>query len=331
MGFYEIYLYTPQASLPVTKKVIGMRLQHSRKPMKPKGRFRTVATVMTDTLVTTPLAKLIGLYGLDHIPGPTKAVSERQEEFEEKHERAKGIANLISWGGIGFGLAYLGVILSRSLSFLGKTMGDIIGFTSAFVHPSMISLAIKKITKRKDKDVSASRYYEALSIAELPAQPAFFLTLNWIVCSENSSMLSTERAVSATLLACMADYITWSIGFSAYWLKIVRKEKESLLKNLRGFGKGFVSAITPWKHKTPENGVEEAGALVGTGFFVWAIPWYTIRGVTSSLVAMNGVHPEEFNDVWIPFTNMLIGISVFLNGVKMTIIEGIIKRRNREL
>jgi hypothetical protein len=286
--------------------------------------------VLTDT-ITTPAAKVIQLYGLDNVSGPTKRISKGNEGFVKKHKHIGKIAGMTSWAGIYFGLAQLGITLSRSLTFLGKTLGDIIGFTSAFVHPSLVSMGIKKMTKQKKSDVGISRYLEADAISGIPASVAFFTTLNAVVYSCDSSLLSAGRAVSAALLSSITAFSVWATGFSVYWPKVVRNETGSVLKNYKEIIKGFISATNPWKHKTPENSFEEAGAIIGTSFFVGGVPWYIVRGVTSALVALGGIQPEEFTEVWISITSGLEGFGVVLGSVKLSIIEGIIKRRNKEL
>jgi hypothetical protein len=301
--------------------------QIEKAPETKRGRFRSACTVMLET-IAIPAVKAVQLYGLDKVPGPTKTLSDRTEAFVKARGRFGMLASAFGWVPVGFGLTQLGAYLSCKFAALGGTLSDSIGYTAACVHPSIISLAIRKLICTGERDIGTARYMEATAVAEIPASVMLFTTLGAVLHSGDSPLVSIGKAICAALLSSLLAFSVWAAGFAAYWSRAVRGESSSTLASLKEFGKGFVSAATPWEHKTPGTAYEEAGAMVGTGFFIWALPWYAVRTISAAFVAVAGTTQEDFTRALFSITSGFDWLSVLLSGVKLSIVEGIIKRRN---
>lgn len=306
---------------------VGKPVQH-----EPRRYFRHMASVMLETLATPP-AKVIEIYGLDKVPGPTKSIYARNEAFAKKHKYSGTVLSILSWIPVNFDLAQGGKQLSAALSSLGGAIADSIGYTLVYLHPSLISIGLRKCLGIKDAAVGISRYIEASAIGEIPASVVFFTMLSSIVHGGDQPLVSVGRAVCAALFTSITAFSTWAAVFAPWWTKAVRHEQfHGLGNDLRNFFRGFASGTRPWKPTVPKTAMEEAGAIVGSGFVIWAIPWYIVRVSCAAIVALSGTPPAMFTGALFTLTSMLESfISVPASAVKIHIVEKLLRRSNNSL
>ncbi|NYZ73624.1 hypothetical protein H0O00_00615 [Candidatus Micrarchaeota archaeon] len=288
---------------------------------------------MFDTITMPSAAKTLQLYGLDKVHGPTKKLCDRSEAFVKSHGCPGMLIGAFGWVPIKFDLAQLGAYLSSKLAArgVGDLLSDAIGYTIACVHPSIMSLAVKKLVGVKDSGIGIPRYLEAAAVAEIPALLVFITTFSAVVHSGVSPLVSMGRAVCAAVASTLLASSIWPFVFAPYWAKYVRAESSaSVFDALKEFGRGWVSGITPWKRKTTETAYEEAGAITGTGFFIFVIPWCIVRTISAASVALVGTSQEDFSRTFFSAMAGLEWLGVLLSSVELSIVEGIIKRRNGE-
>lgn len=279
-----------------------------------------------------PVAKAAQLYGLEDVSRPARRIVERTEEFKKNHPVTGRISEIISWAAIGFGLAQAGAYLSDKLKPIGETLSDIIGYTVACAHPSAIAISLRKLFKVKKTAAGISRYLEASVVGYTPAAPVFFAVLGAIVHSGASPTIGAGRAVAAAVGASIATFITWSSAFTAWWVRMVRKQEgEGFLKNAKEFFNGFAEARKFGKGaEAHENAYRQAGEIIGTSSIVWALPWYTVRACVALIGGLSGLTPSAFTKFLVATMSALEGLDVLLSGVETALVERIL-RRNRKI
>lgn len=278
--------------------------------------------------ISMPAAKVIQLYGLDSIPGPTKRISERSKAFEKEHKLIGKASSALGWVPVWFSITQVGISLSRALAPLGGMVADIIGYTAAFLHPSLISLGIRKLAKQKADGVGVTRYFEAAAMAEPPALIALFALLSLGLHWGNHAIVSATQTVATTVASSFMDLALWSGAFTLYWSRVVRGEgRQPLAGRITEFGRGALAAATPWKGFKATTAVEEAGAMMATGFLIWAIPWYMVRAYAAAKVTGDGIRPGDFTGQLFSYTSLLEPLNVALHSLKLHFVERIMKRR----
>ncbi len=278
-------------------------------------------------LAATPAAKVLQLYGLGEASASTRSIVEKTETFMKTRPVMGKLSEVLSWSVIGLGLAQAGAFASSMLSCLGPILADAIGYTAAMVHPSIVSLSMQRIQKRKCTP-GMSEYFQASSVTEVLAAPVFFGVLGAIVHSGSPDSVSVGRGVAAALVSSLSAFTAWCIGFALYWAKVIRKDRgRGLLNGVKAFCR---ASIKPFKPEAA-GAYDEAGRMAGTGFVVWAIPWYIVRVAAAAAAAMTGVQPEAFNRVFFSITASVEGIGMLFGGIKNTLVERIIERGNKEV
>ncbi|MEW6035320.1 MAG: hypothetical protein AB1529_01790 [Candidatus Micrarchaeota archaeon] len=280
------------------------------------------------------MAKAAQLYGLEDVSRPAKRIVERTENFKKEHPALGRIAEVVSWAAIGFGLAQAGAWLSDRLKGIGETLSDIIGYTVACAHPSAIAISLRKLFKVKRCSAGISRYLEASVVGYTPAAPVFFATLGAVVHGGSDPTISVGRAVAAAIAASIATFCTWSAAYTAWWVRVVRRQEgEGFLRNLGEFFKGFAHARKFGKGHADDsarvNAYREAGEIIGTSAVVWAAPWYTVRACVALIGGLSGLPPAAFTKFLISTMSALEGLDVLLAGVETALVERIL-RRNRK-
>jgi len=252
------------------------------------------------SLIATPAAKVVQLYGIDKASASAAGLCARTESFKVHHPVIGKMNEIASWSVIGYGLAKAGTWFSGALSKTIRPMlADIVGYTSVMVHPSFVNYAIRKIKGLK-AETGMADFFQASWLSEIPAFPAFFVVLGSMVHEGQGATISAGKAVSAVLLSSIASFATWGAAFVPYWSIAIRKGEGGALK--------------------------ESGKIAATNFFVWSIPWYAVRAVSAAVVAIKGVPPEGFTAALFALTGALSGICSVLDGVKNMIVERILGR-----
>ena len=273
-----------------------------------------------------PVAKLAQLYGLEDVSKGAKKIVERTERFKSAHRVLGRVSEVASWALIGFAMSQAGAFLSEKLRPIGSTLSDIVGYTVACAHPSAVALSLKRIFKVKNAEAGVSRYLEASVVAYTPASPAYFAALGMM--AHRSDTVGIGAGIAAAVTASLVTFATWAAAFTAYWVRIVRKEKgEGFFQNTWDFIKGFVSArkFGNAEHET-QSPYTQAGEIVGTGFLVWAIPWYTLRAAVAGFIGAQGLAPAAFTKLLVSIMAGLEGLDVVLSGIETTIVEKILRR-----
>jgi len=283
-----------------------------------------------------PIAKCAQLYGLEDISKPAKSLVERTEEFKKCHPIIGRIAEVVSWAGIGFGLAQAGAWLSEKFRPAGATLSDILGYTIACAHPSAIAISIRKLFKVKNQSAGISRYLEASVVGYTPAAPVFFATLGSITNFAQPASIGVVgigRGVCAAICASIATFSIWSAAFTAWWIRVVRKEKgEGFWNNVKEFMGGFGSARRLGKdQKASTTSFHEAGEMIGTSFMVWALPWYALRAGVAAYIGSKMLEPAAFTKQLMTIMCTLEGLDVLLSGIETTIVERILKRNSKPM
>jgi hypothetical protein len=268
------------------------------------------------------------LYGLDEISSSAKKEVDQAQQYKEKHPKKSKAAELLFWSWIGFSFAQAGEYLSKSIQSIGKILCEVVGYSSVYLHPAMISLSIGKISKNQTRKVGITRYFEAGAMAELPGGIVFFATIGKIIQSSPTHFISTGRACAAAVLSNLSALVVWCVVFSMYWKKAVRGEKwQDLFKKTSDYPKGFIRAISYSKGKIAKSSYEEAGAMTGTGFYVWAMPWYTVRTAIAAVLAIKGATTDNFNYMFFSAIGAIEGMSFLLRGMVISRIEKILKAK----
>jgi hypothetical protein len=280
------------------------------------------------SLFSVPASNVMQLYGLDGISSSAKKEVDQAEQYKKKCPNTNKVVELMFWSWIGFSFAQAGAYLSKSIRSIGKVLCDVIGYSAVYLHPSLISLSIGKISKLKNPKIGITRYFEAGAVAELPAGIIFFATIGKIIQSSPTVGISIGRAIAAAAASSLAACVVWCSVFPIYWKKIVRGESwRDLIKNKSQYPKGFVSALKYPNDKNPKGAYEEAGAMVGTGFYLWVMPWYTVRALTAAVLAIQGATTENFNYLFFSATGAIEGISFFLKGMVISRVKSILKSK----
>jgi hypothetical protein len=294
------------------------RIARAENPMSRRDRIFSV--------VSMPAAKVLQLYGLKDCNKSARSVVSRTEEFKKQYPLVGLVSEVPSWSVICFSLTSVGVFLSKVLLPLGSIVADTIGYTVALVHPSLISLTIKKLMK-KETEPGMAEYLQAAGIADIPASALFFGVFGSIIHGSSSASVSIARGISAALASSLMAFGVWAIGFGIYWTTVIRKHEGIGIPNggIDGFVKGFVN---PFRQNTAISASEEAGKIAGTGACVLCFPWYIVRAIAGALTAASGVSPELFPALFFSMTAILSPISDVLSGVKNILVNTIIERKN---
>ncbi|MBU0526847.1 hypothetical protein KKE92_00040 [Candidatus Micrarchaeota archaeon] len=266
-----------------------------------------------------PVVKLMELYGIQNA-----SITEETKTFKKLYPVLGPVSEMLSWTAIGFGLAKAGGVLSEAISGIGPTLSRTVGYTVVFCHQSVIALMLRKIQK-KASDVGMADYFQASAVAEIPASPVFFGVLSGIATSGSEQTVGVARAVSAALLCNVFAFSAWAIGFAMYWPSVIRENTEIQFKSAQKFVR---SVFRPFQDKHSQNAYGEAGRIVGTGMYIWAIPWYAVRCACAAIVAYSGTTQEEFMTAYLTLTMAVGEISSVLSGIKNMVVEKIIKKKN---
>ncbi len=273
-----------------------------------------------------PAAKAAQLYGLEDVSPRAKRLVERTERFKKEHPVLGRISEIVSWAAIGFAMSQAGAFLAEKMRPIGSTLSDIIGYTVACAHPSAVALSLKRIFKVKSTGAGVSRYLEASVVGYVPSSPAFYATLG--LMAHRSATVGIGAGIAAAVTASLVTYTTWAAAFTAYWVRVVRHEKgEGFWQNVKDFVRGFVSARKFGKAEhEEEKPYLQAGEIVGTGFMVWAIPWYMLRAGVAAFIGAQGLAPAMFTKLLISVMAGLEGVDTFLSGLETTIVEKVLRR-----
>jgi hypothetical protein len=304
-------------------------------------RFRTTIGELPETIrdssktvaatITVPAATVLSIYGLTD-SRPTESIVRSATSLNSTHPHLAKAVRAVTWSIINFDITQIGINLSNCLSFLGKSIGSSTAFTLAYIHPSIISIALQKIRGEQKRDVMA-RYLEAIGVPQLLAYPTFFATMNLIVNPENITLVGVAKAITAALVASAAGTIVFATTFTAYWIKIVRKEPGyGSIANLKEFVKGIHWAIQTLGFKelqTPKSVYGETGALVGLDLFLWApIAWAT-RGAVAVFIALNGVTGDSFSGMFMSVLSAFDMVGSLISGVRNSIVERLLKENEK--
>jgi hypothetical protein len=277
-------------------------------------------------IAAVPATKVLQLYGLDEVPGPTKSIAQKAEAFKKRHPWLGWIADVASWSVIGFDMACLGAQLSRRLAMIGPMLSDMAGYTTVMTHPSIASATVQKARSAKSKP-GVSQYIQACSIPDIAATPLSLGVLCGVVHSGVSGGLSTGRAVAAVALYSVVDFTVWAAGFVPYWAKVIRRERGiGLLNSIKS---ACIGLLHPFRKGKPDNAWEEAGRVVGIGATVWAPPVYLMHVAVAAFLAIAGIEPAAFNQAFFATTRGVLGLIRYVfTGIKVTLVERMIKRNN---
>jgi hypothetical protein len=324
----------PRAVIPCCKNKGQSLVFDKHKPESDPPNIRRIGFLESAKCIALmPLAKCAQLYGLEDISKPAKKIVEKTEEFKRVRPVIGRIAEVVSWAGIGFGLAQAGAWLSEKFRPIGSTLSDIFGYTLGCAHPSAIAISLRKIFKVKNSSAGVSRYLEASVVGYTPAAPVFFATLGSITNCSANGVVGIGRGISAAIAASISTFVVWSAAFTCWWVRVVRKESgEGFWKNFKEFMGGFISSRKFGEdQKSSTTSFHEAGEMIGTSFMVWALPWYALRAGVAAYVGSKLLEPASFTKQLMMIMCTLEGLDVLLSGIETTIVEKILKRNAKPI
>jgi len=220
------------------------------------------------SLLAIPPAKVFQLYGLENVSQGTKKITCSAKKAEATFPKTGKLISFASWTAINLGLVKLGSTLTSLLAPLGGAGAAAIGYTAAFIHPSCVSVAVRKLTEVKEKTAGVAEYLQARFFPGLISQPILFGSLGLMVHSIQSSAVSFTQGIGSVMLASLASLLVWHASFSLYWPKLIKRMPgEGMMENTKAYFRGLARPFTDGKRT--ENPYDEAGELSTAVTYYW--------------------------------------------------------------